>query len=128
LSIFYIKCYYYYVRQPWHPEHSIWWPLLRIVYCCFIISQNGLKFYVSTWHWVVQHIFHFFSVNFISANLYWLCISSREKNCIKIFGIAVKISLNGKKQNWKNRLKFRNQIENQENDYRTGSREPLVFW
>ena len=60
----------------------------------------------------------FFFCDFFFSQLILIVHIIERKNCIKIFGIAVKISLNGKKQNWKNRLKFRNQIENQENDYR----------
>ena len=58
--------------------HSRWWLLLKIeisliVYCCFIISKNELKFYLQ------QH------GNFLLADLYRLCIFWGGKNHLNIF-------------------------------------------
>ena len=68
----------------------------------------------------------FFSVNCFSANLYWLCISSKKKIALRSSALLLKFHLMAKNKiekigwNLEIKLKTRRMI--------TGSREPLVFW
>ena len=74
--------------------HSRWWPLLKleislIVYCCFIISQNELKFQ-SQGFGVQRHFQQYGSSNFNCSSKYILFISKGVGPLSSVFGPYLK--------------------------------------
>ena len=127
------------IRQP-HPSFKTaavtknrnFFNCLLLLYCK---SKWAQILTAATWHWVVQHIMHFFPADLYQLGILWI------KNHIKFSTqkFELKWSLVGELSKLfvtlPYSINFRSKIENQISDYRllgtssisTGSWEPLVY-